>query len=361
MSSFKNTLLKFVFIILGKFSKTKSKASQKKILIVSTTGMGDTLWATPAINYLAEVHHCSVDILTSTVGIQVLLENPHINTIYCYRSNRIIELLSLTKKMLLAPYHQVFLFHASQRIIPYIAYLGNPKAFYGIDRLSDKVSDMYTGMLEIEKYPNSHQVEWRLTLVERIYSKSNHLDFKPKLEIFLTDNETLQVNEFINKHGLDKGDYVFIQPAANRKHRQWLPEHFKAVVSYFAGELNKKVIVSGSSSEIDLVRYIVDGENENVIAILGDLSLKVVAGIIQHAGFMLTNDTGPMHLGVAYQIPMIVIMLDKYYFESRPILNASYTKVLKVSHYKEDEYISTPAVDSVLTEINNFFIKQGIK
>ncbi|MCF6777007.1 glycosyltransferase family 9 protein [Thiotrichales bacterium 19X7-9] len=355
MSSFKNTILKFVFTILGKLSRTKKITSEKKVLIVSTTGMGDSLWGTPAINYLAKYHQCNIDVLTSTVGIQVLMHNPDINKIYCYWSNSFFALFKLIKTMLFNTYDQVFLFHASQRIVPYIAYLANPKAFYCIDHLSNKVADMYTEIFRISDYPESHQVQWRLNLVEKFYPKSNIEIFQPQLKIFLTDKENEQVDAFCMNHQLEKGNYVFVQPGANGKHKQWSPDNFRQAVIFITQKLNKKVVVSGSKNEIELVETITKGLNENVISIKGEFPVKVVAGIIRNAEFMLTNDTGPMHLGEAFHIPMIVIILKKFYFEAWPILNHAYTKVLMVDHHQYGEYMKQPSLEVVVNELNHYF------
>jgi hypothetical protein len=51
--SLKNTLIKFLVAFVGGFrKKTSAPAPSQKFLIVSTTGLGDTLWGTPAIRTL---------------------------------------------------------------------------------------------------------------------------------------------------------------------------------------------------------------------------------------------------------------------------------------------------------------------
>lgn len=79
--SLKNAFIKTIVSI---FRKRKiSFSNNKHFLIVSTTGLGDTLWGAPALRELkASFPKAKISVLTSALGKSVLKHNPHIDTFY---------------------------------------------------------------------------------------------------------------------------------------------------------------------------------------------------------------------------------------------------------------------------------------
>lgn len=74
----KNSLLK---ACLKLFSSQHVAASKpKRILVVTTTALGDTIWATPALDSLkSSFPNAYIAVLTSPIGVQVLKGHPAIN------------------------------------------------------------------------------------------------------------------------------------------------------------------------------------------------------------------------------------------------------------------------------------------
>jgi len=88
----------------------------KRVLIVSTTALGDTLWATPAIRALKKKGH-DIAVLTSPIGSQVLKNNPHIDTLFVADKRVSLKAPNLIKKLRSLSVDSVLFFHVSQRLI----------------------------------------------------------------------------------------------------------------------------------------------------------------------------------------------------------------------------------------------------
>src|SRR3990167_10365015 len=123
----KNVLLKF-FVFLFKARK-HSPALKRSFLIVSTTGLGDTLWATPALHALrASQPTSSITILTSAIGKNVLQSNPHIDALITLQDPIFFSLLSLYFKLKKKHFTDILIFHTSQRpLLPFLSFLGAQK------------------------------------------------------------------------------------------------------------------------------------------------------------------------------------------------------------------------------------------
>ena len=79
-----NICIRFlVWLLKPVETQSKDQLDSKNFLIVSTTGLDNTLWATPAIRALRKTYpDALISLLTSPTGAQVLKHNPHINDTY---------------------------------------------------------------------------------------------------------------------------------------------------------------------------------------------------------------------------------------------------------------------------------------
>src|SRR5476651_2674765 len=91
--SFKNFLVKLFITFAKPFIRTNTG---ERFLIVSTTGLGDTLWGTPAIRALRESYpNAYISVLTTPLGKQVLQGNPHIDEIFVAKEPPLLSLIKL--------------------------------------------------------------------------------------------------------------------------------------------------------------------------------------------------------------------------------------------------------------------------
>ena len=91
---------RFIRALLWVFNPVVTRAKHQKVpesfLIVSTTGLGDTLWGTPAIRSLRTSYpDASITVLTSPIGAQVLEHNPHIDEMFVLGKSLHFSLLRL--------------------------------------------------------------------------------------------------------------------------------------------------------------------------------------------------------------------------------------------------------------------------
>src|SRR5476649_718860 len=89
----KNFLIRFFLAFAKPFIRTNTG---ERFLIVSTTGLGDTLWGTPAIRALRESYpNAYIGVLTTPLGKQVLQGNPYINEIFVAKEPPLLSLIKL--------------------------------------------------------------------------------------------------------------------------------------------------------------------------------------------------------------------------------------------------------------------------
>ncbi|MGE3880175.1 MAG: lipopolysaccharide heptosyltransferase II [Planctomycetota bacterium] len=89
----------------------------------------------------------------------------------------------------------------------------------------------------------------------------------------------------------------------------WPPEHFAAVARALVAKRGARVVVLAGPAEVELAKSIADAAGDGVVAAADPvLRLAELAAICSRADLMVTTDTGPRHVAVAFDVPTICLM-----------------------------------------------------
>lgn len=297
MSKIKN----FLLTSLTSFAKSKNSIQNKespRILVVSTTGLGDTLWGTPAIRAIkAEYPNSYLALLTSPIGKELLLHNPHIDEIFTLKNPALPSCLMLLPQLKKKAFEIALIFHISQRPILPLCHFINPKEIIGTEGINKGLDSLLTKRLE-NKF--QHEIERRLDLAKEIGAQAKN----PLMELHLTDQEKKEAETFIMQYKTTP--LIGLHPGSKDKFKQWNPRRFIALGNRLVKEKNAKILITGNKEEAPLAEEIAR-QIPNAESIAGKFSLRKTASIIEKLDFFITNDTGPMHIAFALQTPTIAL------------------------------------------------------
>ncbi|MEK6673086.1 MAG: glycosyltransferase family 9 protein [Nitrospirota bacterium] len=274
-------------------------------MVVSTTGIGDTLWGTPAIKALRETFpDAYICVLTNPAGFEVLKGNPDIDDILIFIQGSFgylscIGLLTQLRKKNIAT---AFIFHSSDRIIWPLCFFSGAVNIIGIEGQSKGLDFILTKTIKLQD--NIHGIETRLRLVKQVGAKNA----SRTISIYLADREREAAVRFMESNGIKKENSSIIgfQPGAQKPFKCWPQENFIEAGNILVKSLGCKIIVTGDSSERELVDEIASGIKGAVPA-AGKLSIRETAAIIEKMNLFITNDTGPMHIAFALKTPTIAL------------------------------------------------------
>lgn len=115
---------------------------------------------------------------------------------------------------------------------------------------------------------------------------------------------------------------VAINPGAtNSRAKQWLPTRFADVGQALAIEWNARVVLLGSESERSTAEQVAAliHPSDHVAVLAGNTSISELIGVLAHARALISNDTGPAHIGAALGIPTVTIFGPTEMFATHPI------------------------------------------
>ncbi len=97
--------------------------------------------------------------------------------------------------------------------------------------------------------------------------------------------------------------YAVIAPSAGTLVKRWPAEYFGRLASM----LPLPSIIVGSKSDAELGEYIAQLSGSRAVSLAGNTTLKELAAIIRDASFLVSPDTGPIHIAAALNVPVFAI------------------------------------------------------
>ncbi|MBS0629530.1 MAG: glycosyltransferase family 9 protein [Verrucomicrobia bacterium] len=298
----KNKLIKAIlWALTPKETRPRHDAIPSKFLIVSTTGLGDTLWGTPAIRSLRQSFpESTIAVLTSEIGYEVLQHNKHIDEFFVLNSSTIFSLLRLLPTLKKQQFDAILVFHTSQRaVLPFCALLEAPQII-GTAGINKDLDFLLTKPL---KKTYQHEIARRLDIIKQV--GAHVADYS--LEMMLRKEDEQAAGRFLDTHGIPSHiPLVGLHPGAKNSFKQWPPECFIEVGRRLVQHLGCQILISGDRSEALLLLDIAS-KIPGAIPIAGELNLSTFTALLKKMSLFITNDTGPMHLAFAAKTPTVAL------------------------------------------------------
>jgi len=133
---------------------------------------------------------------------------------------------------------------------------------------------------------------------------NNELDFP--FNITQTDIELVSRDIAIlrEKHELP---FISIIIGAKRPQNRWPIEYFKKVIAHFCNSHN--ILIIGGKDDIEPADSLID--LPNVYNLCGKYTPLQSGLVISHCSLSISNDTGPMHLSYAFNVPVVCIFSSR--------------------------------------------------
>jgi len=298
-------LIRLVVGFLNASGMSKNKnSSPERFLIISTTGIGDTLWGTPAIRALKETYpECYISVLTNPAGLELLDGNPHIDNISVFSKgiSGLISLPGLLRSLRKQKIEVAFIFHASDRIIWPVAFLTGAGKIIGIQGNSKELDFILTNPVKLNS--GIHGIESRLSLVKQVSAVTED----KAIEIFIKEEEKADAERLLSGKGIPEGSLVIgFHPGAQKVYKCWPSEKFIELGRSLVKNLECRIVVTGNNDEKELADMI-SANIQGSVSLAGDRSLRQTASLIGKINVFITNDTGPMHIALALKTPVIAL------------------------------------------------------
>ncbi len=156
---------------------------------------------------------------------------------------------------------------------------------------------------------------------------------------------SLEDQQFAKTH-IPEGQPAFIiAPSASKAERNWTTEGYAKLADYANTQGFKTILCGGpSESEKKLGEQIQDSANTAIESLIGQTSLKQMLALLKRASLVIAPDTGPAHMAVTQDTPVIGLYAHSNPKRTGPYLYQDYVvevyhKNLLKQHHKSDSQI----------------------
>lgn len=283
-------------------------ARVEKLLIRAVNWVGDAVMTTPAIGAARESFpQAEITLLANPLVAQLFLPHPWVDRVITFDRNGahkgIAGRFRLAAELRKEHFDAAIILPNSfdSAVVPWLA---------GIPRILGKKSDG-RGLLLTDSYlpekgaAAGHEVENYLDLL-RSFGISGHAS-APHLTIL--PEEEQQAGVQLAQAGIMPEDFVIgINPgAAFGSAKRWYPERFAEVGRRLAAAWGARVVIFGGPGETDIAAAIQQELAGGCLNLAGSTTVRQLMALLQRCNFLVTNDSGPMHIAAAFNVPLVAI------------------------------------------------------
>ncbi|MFY7843000.1 MAG: glycosyltransferase family 9 protein [Rhabdochlamydiaceae bacterium] len=264
---------------------------------MSTTGLGDSLWADPAIKALKRAcPDARLFLLTSFIGKEVFKEHPDIERIFLFKKS-CLSFFSQLYQLRKWQVHTAIIFHISQRIAVPLTLLSGADVTISSQGLNKGLDDLFQQIVSVKK---EHEIERRLRLVAFCETKK----VAPKLSFFIEKESLSFVDKFLENFKTQ--NFICFHMGGKDLFKRWSLENFIHLGQLISEKYPHHILLTGDQKEKKLADIFCQQVAKS-FNVCGLFDLHQTAALIQKTNLMITNDTGPMHISFALDKPTIAI------------------------------------------------------
>lgn len=273
----------------------------KKILFIKFWGIGSIVLTVPALNKVKAAYPVSkLYFLTLENNLEICQEIKAIDEVITISiSNPVKFIRDLIKKIKLLRkinFDKVFDFEFYTYFSAIIVSQLKTNSSFGFDNLKNNRKVLFSKTIFFNQ--NRHTKENFLNLVNADECPDQLNSVSPGFTNFNIISN--------NKNGELK---IAVNPNASRlAYERRLPrEMFIRIINDITNEFNCKVFLIGSKDEVRYVEgiYAHLENKENISNLCGKTSVKELIDLISSSDCIITNDSGPLHMASAQNVPVI--------------------------------------------------------
>ncbi|HEY7751004.1 MAG TPA: glycosyltransferase family 9 protein, partial [Ignavibacteriaceae bacterium] len=180
-----------------------------------------------------------------------------------------------------------------------------------------------------------HEFEFNLNLLKEIGINEKISENNTRFFLNIKSESLEKIKKMLTELEIVKNDkLVLIHPGSGGSAVDLPLQKMKELHKRISQLDNVKIIVTGSSDEIDICNLV--NNNDSIFNLAGKLNLNELSALISLTDLFISNSTGPIHIAAA---------LDRWIIGFYPKIPACSQN--RWGPYTKKKYIFTPAIDCV--------------
>ncbi len=248
----------------------------RRVLLISNTALGDTLFSTPAIRALKERFPAwELEVLAHRVFGVLLAHNPHVTEIWTY-PGRNRRLLTLARDLRSRAYDLVIILHGNDPEATLLAHLtGSP---FIIGSAGSPLAFAYSARVA-PAGPFEHAIERRLNFVRLLWADTPD----KRMDLFLTPEESEQAAIILTENfGAVPPRLLAFHPTGSDPYKWWPAASFVELGNFLYDSYQAPLLIISGPSDRPHAEAIAARINGPTLVTGGRFPLLTVAALLSH-------------------------------------------------------------------------------
>ena len=301
--------------------------SIKRVVVRGPNWVGDSVMTVPALRALRRVlPHANITLAIRPGAQGIFSEADFIDDVLVYNRKNAFSVVPQIREWRRRNFDLALLFQNAfeAALIPFLASVPLRLGYATESRQA-----LLTHPLELPDWRSSrHEVFYYLYLVtaleQILFGSSSICEAAPDASIAISEERKAEANDLLRAYGIREEDSVVaICPGSvNSRAKRWPAEAYAALADRLI-ESRRRVLLIGSQEEADVSKEVMSRMRHEPVVLTGKTTLDQVTAVLATVDLIVTNDTGPAHIGAALDRPTIVIFGPTNPLTTRPFSPAA--------------------------------------
>lgn len=291
-------------------------STYKNILVINTMHIGDLMLVTPALRTLrANYPQAHIALLTDKPLADLVRCNENIDECILIdkhgRDKGIRALIRFIRQIRKRHFDLVINYHRNERASAIASFSGGKKIVGYAQPFFHRFFDHWMPNLAMADTPKDkvmHQTLCHLKVLQEA-AGCTKLDDRG-LEMWLPPEEEKKASDLWQKEFAEDDRVIAFNIGASWMTKRWIDAYFAECADRFIQE-GYHIAFLGGPTDVAIVKACIEKMKEKdspkVHVFTGKVSLTVLAGLLRRCCLFLTTDSGPMHVGVAMNVPIVTM------------------------------------------------------
>ncbi|MFW6409533.1 MAG: glycosyltransferase family 9 protein [Halanaerobiales bacterium] len=272
-----------------------------RILVIIYAPLGDSLFTVPSLKALHRGYPAAhISLISSRSAREIFADRAEIDKLLLADGEgqlmkKILELRSKNFDLALG------LCNLGSYLLPLVK--ADKKAGFR----GDELSLIYDYDLPDDR--SLHAVDYCLQIVKKAGGKLQREAF---LDLPLFEENYQKVSNILLQNGIKEGEKLIVIHSGGRyfHYKRWPLLRYRHLIKLIDSEFKLRTVLIGGGSERKRAEYIIDKDykyNRLPLNLIGRLSLRETAALLDKSFLLIGNDSAPQHLASAVSTPVVTL------------------------------------------------------
>ncbi|MCP4105851.1 MAG: lipopolysaccharide heptosyltransferase II [Desulfobacteraceae bacterium] len=154
---------------------------------------------------------------------------------------------------------------------------------------------------------DNHAILRSMMLLDALGIETDEIEYK----LPVREQDRKRVDDLLARYGAveSKGKKLLaaLNPVAKWETKLWSNPKFAILADKLAEKYNARIVLTGGPEDRPVIQDIISRMKTHAVNLAGETTLKMLAALFEKTNFVVTTDTGPMHLAAAVGTPVVAL------------------------------------------------------